>query len=114
MFSSTKKPDPVDIKPDSLTLQVLRDAYTGPAKVTLSAKHLKQIEKSHATVAKALADGKTTYGINTGFGLLARTKIASDQLEQLQKNLVLSHMAGVGKPLPDGVVRLVLILKILK
>lgn len=113
MSRPTKPPGLVEIKPDSLNLQILRNAYAGPAKVTLEAKHLRQIEQSHATVAKVLADGKTTYGINTGFGLLARTKIASNQIEKLQKNLVLSHMAGVGKPLPDAIVRLVLVLKIL-
>jgi histidine ammonia-lyase len=51
------------------------------------------------------------YGINTGFGKLAQTRIADDQLAQLQKNLVLSHSAGVGKPLDAPVVRLMLLLK---
>ncbi|HXV73917.1 MAG TPA: histidine ammonia-lyase, partial [Sphingomonadales bacterium] len=53
------------------------------------------------------------YGINTGFGLLARTNIPRRQLDQLQANLVLSHMSGVGSPLSEAAVRLVLVLKIL-
>ena len=51
------------------------------------------------------------YGINTGFGKLATTRIAPDQIEELQRRLVLSHMCGLGPPLPDPVVRLVLALK---
>ena len=56
--------------------------------------------------------GDAAYGINTGFGLLAQTRIPDDQLAQLQRNLLLSHAAGVGAPLPDAVVRLILALKI--
>jgi histidine ammonia-lyase len=55
---------------------------------------------------------QTAYGINTGFGLLAQTRIARDQIESLQRNLVLSHAAGTGKLLSDDVVRLVLVLKL--
>ncbi len=50
--------------------------------------------------------------MNTGFGLLAQTRIEPDQLKQLQRNLVLSHAAGVGEPMPDGVVRLMMVLKL--
>ncbi len=54
----------------------------------------------------------TVYGVNTGFGLLAGTRIPRDQIRALQRNLVLSHAAGTGALLPDAVVRLVLLLKI--
>ncbi len=59
-----------------------------------------------------MASGDAAYGINTGFGLLAQTRIPDEQLELLQRNLLLSHAAGVGEPLPDAVVRLILALKI--
>jgi histidine ammonia-lyase len=59
-----------------------------------------------------VAGGDAAYGINTGFGLLAQTRIPNEQLELLQRNLLLSHAAGVGEALPDAVVRLVLALKI--
>ncbi|MCH7630772.1 MAG: aromatic amino acid lyase, partial [Proteobacteria bacterium] len=98
---------------DTLSLETLRAAYRGPAMVILSAADRKKIEAAHKTVADVLKEGRTVYGINTGFGILARTKIAPGKLELLQKKLVLSHMAGIGKPLPDNVVRLVLALKCL-
>lgn len=63
------------------------------------------IERSRTVVESVLKDGEAHYGINTGFGSLARTRIASDRLADLQANLVRSHAAGVGEPLPDEVVR---------
>ena len=59
-----------------------------------------------------MARGEPAYGVNTGFGRLAQTHIPNDQLELLQRNLVLSHAVGVGEPLPAPVVRLMLALKI--
>ncbi len=53
------------------------------------------------------------YGINTGFGSLCNTAIASDQLEALQRNLVLSHACGTGEEVPEKLVRRMLLLKIL-
>lgn len=61
---------------------------------------------------KIVANGAAAYGINTGFGLLAQTRIPNEQLALLQRNLLLSHAAGVGEALPDAVVRLILALKI--
>src|SRR5262249_11081141 len=58
------------------------------------------------------AAGGPVYGINTGFGKLAQTHIAEDQLELLQRNLVLSHSVGVGALLSDEIVRLVMLLKV--
>jgi histidine ammonia-lyase len=59
-----------------------------------------------------IADNKTVYGINTGFGLLANTRIAPDDLEVLQKSIVLSHAAGIGEFMDDETVRLMMVLKI--
>ena len=55
---------------------------------------------------------RQVYGINTGFGSLAHTKIAQDKLVELQQNLILSHASGTGPLLDDGVVRLILVLKL--
>ncbi len=63
-------------------------------------------------VEEALNDGNTYYGINTGFGALARERISDDQLEHLQRNLILSHAVGVGEPVPKDISRLMLQLKI--
>jgi histidine ammonia-lyase len=62
-------------------------------------------------VERAARGGAPVYGINTGFGKLATVRIAPDQIEELQRRLVLSHMCGLGAALPDPVVRLVLALK---
>ena len=71
-----------------------------------------RIASANALVDKIVASGDAAYGINTGFGLLAQTRIPNEQLELLQRNLLLSHAAGVGDALPDAVVRLILALKI--
>ena len=65
-----------------------------------------------AAVAAIVAKGEAVYGINTGFGKLAQVRIAASDLATLQRNIVLSHAAGVGEPLPPEVVRLVLALKL--
>ncbi len=70
------------------------------------------IETSRKVIEKVLADGKTVYGVNTGFGRLANKSIPEDKLKLLQKNLILSHATGVGSPLSVGVSRLMLFLRI--
>ena len=95
-----------------LTLSQLRVVLDGPATVDLAPAAWVDVDKSAATVAAIIAEGRTVYGINTGFGLLASTSIAPGDLETLQKNLVLSHACGVGPLLDDAVVRLILVLKI--
>ncbi len=67
---------------------------------------------SRAVVEKALKDGDAYYGINTGFGALARQKVSDEQLTQLQRNLILSHAVGVGDLIPKQICRLILQLKI--
>ncbi len=71
-----------------------------------------RVRRSRAIVDRALTDGGTYYGINTGFGALARERISDDRLEQLQRNLILSHAVGVGDPVPREISRLMLSLKI--
>ena len=94
-----------------LTLSTLRSiALEGPP-LTLAPQARAAVAASARTVESIAASGKPAYGINTGFGRLSQTRIPPDELEQLQKNIVLSHAAGVGEPLGDAVVRLVLALK---
>jgi histidine ammonia-lyase len=69
------------------------------------------LHASRRLVDAAIAGGQTIYGINTGFGKLANVRIAADQLERLQANLIRSHAAGVGVPLPRDVVRAVMLLR---
>ena len=70
------------------------------------------IDASAATVQAIVAKGDPAYGINTGFGMLAKRHIPQAQLEQLQQNLILSHAVGTGELLSDHVVRLILLTKI--
>ena len=70
------------------------------------------IEASAATVARILTRHEPVYGINTGFGKLATVKIGDEDLERLQRNIVLSHAAGVGDPMPVPVARLMMALKL--
>jgi histidine ammonia-lyase len=102
----------LEIRAGELTLPTLRRIHEQPVALKLSAQDRGRIAVSGALVEKIIAIGDAAYGINTGFGLLAQTRIPSEQLELLQRNLLLSHAAGVGDALPDAVVRLILALKI--
>src|SRR5262245_34614098 len=90
----------------------LRAFSLGGAKLSLSKEAGAAIERGAAAVAAIVRRGQPAYGVNTGFGRLAQTHIPTEQLELLQRNLVLSHAVGVGDPLPAPVVRLMLALKI--
>ena len=100
------------LKPGTLDLAQLRQAYQQPLRVELDPAAYAAIDASVACVENILAEGRTAYGINTGFGLLASTRIAPADLEKLQRSLVLSHAAGVGEALDDDLVRLILLLKV--
>ncbi|GJM08511.1 MAG: histidine ammonia-lyase [Lysobacteraceae bacterium] len=95
-----------------LSLAEMRQAWEQPCRLTLSDGRRQKMAAAQATIADIVASGRVVYGVNTGFGLLANTKIAPEQLEQLQSNLVLSHSTGVGEPINDDVVRLIMVLKI--
>ncbi|MCS6853365.1 MAG: histidine ammonia-lyase [Elioraea sp.] len=98
------------IVPGAVPLRLLRDVReAGP--VSLCEGWREGVEASASAVAAVLARGEPAYGINTGFGRLATTRITDDNLARLQLNLVRSHAAGVGPSLPDPAVRLVLALK---
>ncbi len=102
----------VELRAGTLTLSDLRRIYEKPAVLRLAEHDRAQIAAASSLVDKIVAAGDAAYGINTGFGLLAQTRIPAEQLELLQRNLLLSHAAGVGDALPDAVVRLILALKI--
>jgi histidine ammonia-lyase len=100
------------LQPARLTLPVLRRIARSPdLPVTLVSGWEDAVEAAAATVADVIARGDAAYGINTGFGLLARKRIPNDSLLELQTRLVLSHAAGTGAPLSPATVRLILVLK---
>ncbi|WP_144186966.1 histidine ammonia-lyase [Elioraea rosea] len=94
----------------ALTLPQLRRLYEGGSAV-LGEGWRKAVAASAATVAGVVARGEVAYGVNTGFGKLATTRIAAEDVAALQLNLVRSHAAGTGPALPAPIVRLVLLLK---
>jgi histidine ammonia-lyase len=100
------------LTPGTLTLKDLRALIEAPRPIALDPASHRAIDRSAAVVQAVIDRGEIAYGINTGFGALARTHIKDDQLTELQRRLVLSHAAGTGDPLPDAIVRAVLILKI--
>lgn len=100
------------LTPGHLSFSQLREVWQRPVKLNLDASAIDGINASVACVNTIVAEGRTAYGINTGFGLLAQTRIADDDLQNLQRSLVLSHAAGVGDALDDSLVRLIMVLKI--
>src|SRR3954470_10784580 len=100
----------ITLHPGSVTLAELRTAWGG-AHVELHADAWAAIDASAASIGRILASGRTVYGVNTGFGLLAQTRIPDDRLAELQTNLILSHSCGLGDPLDPRIVRLAMILK---
>jgi histidine ammonia-lyase len=96
----------------SLTIDdVFRIAHVPGSRVALKPEARRALLESRRVIERAIGSGQTIYGINTGFGKLANIRIPPDQLDQLQTNLLRSHAAGVGSPLPPPVVRAVMLLR---
>ncbi len=103
--------EPFALRPGSLTLADMRALMDGGPAVAMVPDCWAAVEAAAALV-RGLAEGdERVYGINTGFGSLARTSIPAGDIRELQRRLVLSHCVGIGPPLPDPVVRLVMLLK---
>ncbi|MBC7619373.1 MAG: histidine ammonia-lyase [Candidatus Saccharibacteria bacterium] len=99
------------ITPGHITLAQMRQLHTTPTQVALDPAALPGIAASAALVQKAARGGEAVYGVNTGFGKLANQRIAQADLETLQLNLLRSHAVGVGEPMAEPVVRLILLIK---
>ena len=100
------------LNPEAVDLGILRRLWSGEA-ASLDQASMERVVQSAAAVQRIVAGGETVYGVNTGFGMLANTRIPEDRLAELQSNLILSHSAGVGDPLPRHVTRLMIVLKLL-
>ena len=99
------------IQPGQLTLAQLRELHASNTTLTLDPAARAGIRASADLVHKAAQGGAAVYGVNTGFGKLANQRIAQADLETLQLNLLRSHAVGVGKPMSEPVVRLILLMK---
>ncbi len=104
--------DTLTLAPAALTLADLRAIWRAPVRLALDPASRAGVDAAAATIARLVAEEKVVYGVNTGFGLLARTRIDTTRLAELQRALVLSHSAGTGAALDADVVRLILALKI--
>jgi histidine ammonia-lyase len=102
----------VKLNPERVTLDDLRQLWLG-AEARLDDAAMQRVAESAAAIDRIVTGGETVYGVNTGFGLLANTRIPDDRLAELQTNLILSHSAGLGDPFPRHVTRLMIVLKLL-
>ncbi len=96
-----------------VTLAELRDAWREPVTVRIGKDSRRKIAASNEFIDDVVAGGQQVYGVNTGFGQLARVRISNDELAHLQENLVKSHATGVGECLGDEIVRLVMLMKVI-
>ena len=102
---------PLVLVPGRLGLPDLRAIWAEGPPLAVDPAVRAGVDAAAAAVARVIAHGDTVYGVNTGFGLLARTRIDDARLAELQRALVRSHSAGTGPLLDDAIVRLVLALK---
>lgn len=104
--------DALHIKPGQLSLAQLQALYLNPYCIELDPACFEAVDRAAALVGKVIEENRVVYGINTGFGLLANTRIAPEELETLQRSIVLSHAAGIGEFMAPRTVRLLMVLKI--
>ncbi|MDE1858326.1 MAG: aromatic amino acid lyase [Thaumarchaeota archaeon] len=96
----------------SLTLASAIEVAERGAEVKASPASLKHMEKLRALLEEKLSRGEVVYGVNTGFGSLSDKVVRPENLEELQLNLIRSHSAGVGSPLPQEVVRAAMLIRL--
>ena len=102
----------LELGANPLTLAQLKSVYRSPQRIDIAQAALTRVGAGHEVTLRLASDDRPAYGINTGFGLLAQTRIPPTDRALLQKNIVLSHSAGVGPLLGDAIVRLSLVLKL--
>lgn len=103
---------PLVLQPGAISLSTLRSIWRSAAPIALPKAAYVAVDAAAATITRIVEKGDAAYGINTGFGKLAKTRIPDAQLELLQHNLIVSHAVGTGAPIDDHVVRLILATKI--
>ena len=101
----------IRFRPGALDLGTARAIHGTRDQIELDGEWRPGVRAARATIDDILATGRTVYGVNTGFGVLARRSVPPDRLKELQVRLVRSHCAGVGPALDDATVRLILALK---
>ncbi|HET8776102.1 MAG TPA: aromatic amino acid lyase, partial [Candidatus Limnocylindria bacterium] len=102
---------PLPLTGRDLTIDNVIEVARGRREVALDPAAADRMRASRGVIERLVADGVTAYGVTTGFGDLADVRIDPSQTAELQRNLVRSHAAGVGDPLPDEIVRAMLVLR---
>jgi histidine ammonia-lyase len=102
-----------ELIPGQTKLDTLETIYRSDCIISIARSAKPRVDAAAKIVANAAAGERAVYGINTGFGKLANTRIPADKTELLQRNLILSHCCGVGDPLSDRIIRLIMALKLL-
>src|SRR4051812_41409303 len=103
--------DILELRGNALELEDVERVARSGARVALAADALKNVEAARAYVDKIVANGEVVYGLTTGFGALSEVMIPPDRIRELQLNLIRSHAAGVGDPLPEEEVRAIMLLR---
>jgi len=103
----------ITLVPGQVTLAQLARIYNERTTVLLNPSADSALDKGAARIAEIAQGEAAVYGINTGFGKLASIKIEAQDVARLQRNLILSHCCGVGDPLPENIVRLIMGLKLI-
>ena len=101
----------LELNGQPLTLQQIVDVATGKERVTLSDAARTRVDQARRVVEEIVAQQRTVYGVNTGFGKLSDVNIEQSDLRQLQLNLVRSHSCGLGDPLSEVEARAMLLLR---
>jgi histidine ammonia-lyase len=101
----------VALSGNDLSFPQLYDVALRGEQVQVTASAIERMNASRAVVERLVASGATAYGINTGFGKLASVRISTEQVRQLQVNLVRSHACGVGAPLSEAETRAMMLLR---
>ncbi len=101
----------LELSGQPLSLEQIAAVANGGLRAALSAEARERMQRSRDVVEAVVREGRTVYGVNTGFGKLSDVHIQPSQLEQLQLNLVRSHSCGLGNPLPEPEVRAMMLLR---
>lgn len=102
----------ITLTPGSVSLETLAEIFWNGTPAVLDPSFEVAVNRAAARIAQIAAGNAPVYGVNTGFGKLASIKIDASDLATLQRNLILSHCCGVGAPLPETIVRLIMSLKL--
>ncbi len=100
------------ITKNDLTFKEIETFISSDQKVTLADDVKEKIRISRAIVEDILQSDQAVYGVNTGFGKFSEIRISKEKVDELQKRLVYSHAAGIGQPINQAIVRLIMLLKI--